>query len=80
MFFRVAMTDQSIIRIACVPSSTRLRGVEFMIESMSDGLTKDEFYDVYRQFRPDADRTEYEAEWAEFQRLKAEHLNQMEIQ
>jgi hypothetical protein len=37
------------------------------------GLTADEFYDVYRLFRPGATREEFEKEWAEFQRLKAEH-------
>lgn len=36
-------------------------------------MDKDEFFDVYRQFRPGADREEYELEWEEFQRCKLEH-------
>ena len=43
-------------------------------------LTADEFYDVFRQFRPDATREEFDAEWAEFQRLKAEFLRKRTIQ
>lgn len=33
-------------------------------------LDKDEFFDVYRVFRPDASREEYELEWAMFQEFK----------
>ncbi len=36
-------------------------------------LTCDEFYDVYRVFRPDATREEYEVEWETFQHAKAAH-------
>jgi len=43
-------------------------------------LDKNEFYDVYRQFRPDADREEYEREWEEFQRFKAEHERKKALQ
>lgn len=47
---------------------------------MDDGLNKDEFFDVYRFFRPSATREEYEREWDEFQRLKAEHLAKRNLQ
>jgi hypothetical protein len=46
---------------------------------MPEGLTKDEFFDVYRSFNPDATREEYEREWNEFQRLKAEHFRQRKV-
>ena len=37
-------------------------------------LNEDEFYDVYRVFRPGATREEFSREWEEFQRFKAEYL------
>lgn len=40
-------------------------------------LTKDEFFDVYRQFRPSADRQEFEIEWAKFQQCKRDHESKM---
>lgn len=43
-------------------------------------LTADEFYDVYRVFRPDATREEFEREWAEFQRWKAAMQARREVQ
>ena len=43
-------------------------------------LDKNEFFDVYRQFKPDSTREEYEAEWEEFQRLKRELQRKREIQ
>lgn len=39
-----------------------------------------EFYDVYRIFKPLATREEYERDWNEFQIAKAEHLKQRGIQ
>jgi len=42
-------------------------------------LNEDEFYDVYRQFRPGADREEFSREWEEFQRAKAEHERKQSI-
>lgn len=43
-------------------------------------MDKDEFYDVYRQFKPDTTREEFEKEWDEFQRLKALHILSKSIQ
>lgn len=43
-------------------------------------LDKNEFYDVYRQFFPDATREEYEREWETFQRFKVEHQAKLNIQ
>lgn len=47
---------------------------------MSEGLNRDEFFDVYRQFKPDADREEYEREGEVFQALKAKHLAMKQVQ
>ena len=33
-------------------------------------LDKNEWYDVYRQFKPEATREEFERDWAEFQQAK----------
>jgi hypothetical protein len=43
-------------------------------------LTADEFFDVYRLFKPEATREEYEREWAEFQRHKTEYLKKRSLQ
>jgi hypothetical protein len=40
-------------------------------------LDADEFYDVYRTFKPDATRAEFERDWAEFQRVKEAHQKVM---
>jgi hypothetical protein len=47
---------------------------------MSSGLTRDEFFDVYREFRPLATREEFDREWDEFQRFKAERLAKKALQ
>ena len=43
-------------------------------------LNEDEFYDVYRVFRPGATREEFSREWEEFQCFKAEYLEKRKIQ
>ena len=43
-------------------------------------LNRDEFFDVYREFKPEATREEFEREWAEFQRLKAAYLAKRKVQ
>lgn len=42
-------------------------------------LDRNEFFDVYRVFCPDATREEYEAEWDKFQAAKAAHLASLKI-
>ncbi len=42
-------------------------------------LSKDEFFDVYREFVPDGTREEYEREWEDFQRIKARRLAEREV-
>lgn len=37
-------------------------------------LDENEFFDVYRQFFPNATRAEFAEEWAKFQQFKAEYL------
>lgn len=44
------------------------------------GMTKDEFYDVYRQFKPEATREEYEQDWREFQAAKFEYQRKRSLQ
>jgi hypothetical protein len=39
----------------------------------------DEWWDFYRIFKPDATREEFDRDWAEFQRLKAEHAAKRRI-
>ncbi len=39
-------------------------------------LNADEFYDVYRAFRPEATREDFERVWNEFQAVKAERARQ----
>lgn len=36
-------------------------------------LDENEFYDVYREFFPDASRKEFQKAWIEFQEAKREH-------
>lgn len=36
-------------------------------------MTKDEFREVYRQFKPEATDEDYDREWAKFQECKALH-------
>jgi hypothetical protein len=43
-------------------------------------LNEDEFYDVYRVFRPGATREEFSPEWEEFQRFKAKYREKTKIQ
>lgn len=43
-------------------------------------LDKDEFFDVYRHFKPGSSREEYDADWAEFQTYKAEFLAKKAVQ
>lgn len=43
-------------------------------------LDKNEWYDVYRIFRPQATREEFEREWQEFQQLKAQYLKKRSLQ
>ena len=43
-------------------------------------LTADEWFDVYRQFRPQATREEFDQAWREFQRLKAERQRRKVVQ
>lgn len=43
-------------------------------------LNADEWYDVYRQFKPDATREEFEADWEDFQRAKAAEMRRRETQ
>jgi hypothetical protein len=43
-------------------------------------MDKDEFFDVYRLFRPHAEREKFEREWEEFQRFKREYLSRRMIQ
>lgn len=43
-------------------------------------LNRDEFFDVYRQFRPQATREEFDREWDLFQEFKAEHERKLRIQ
>ncbi len=43
-------------------------------------LTADEFYDVYRMFKPDATREEFDKYWEEFQELKSEYLKRKGLQ
>lgn len=38
-----------------------------------DSFTKDEWWDVFKMFQPDATWEEYEVEWEKFQEYKAEH-------
>jgi hypothetical protein len=40
-------------------------------------LTMDEFFDVYRMFRPETTQEEYEVEWALFQEYKAAYLKRL---
>ncbi len=44
------------------------------------GLDADEFYDVYRLFRPDASREEFQGDWDKFQALKSEYLAKNNVQ
>ena len=44
------------------------------------GLSKDDFYDLCRQFKPDLDRAEFESDWGEFQRQKAEREAKRRVQ
>ncbi len=39
-----------------------------------------EFYDVYREFRPETTREEFQRKWDIFQGLKAEHLKKQALQ
>jgi hypothetical protein len=43
-------------------------------------LDKNEWYDVYRIFFPDASRSELDREWDIFQKFKAEHLRKRKVQ
>lgn len=47
---------------------------------MIPGMTKDEWFDVYRQFFPDASQEQYDADWEEFQAFKREHERKKKIQ
>lgn len=42
--------------------------------------TKTEWWDVYRQFFPNATPEEYDLAWADFCRMKAEHLAKLSTQ
>ncbi|MGE7139151.1 hypothetical protein ACQKIE_16110 [Luteibacter sp. NPDC031894] len=39
-----------------------------------DEYTKDEWFDIARQFKPDLAKDEYDRMWDDFQAMKAEHL------
>ena len=41
-------------------------------------MTADEFFDVYRIFRPEASKEEFAVAWDRFQKAKAEHLRKTE--
>lgn len=41
-----------------------------------DEFDKDEWYEVYKQFKPQASQEEYDRDWDEFQKRKAEHERQ----
>jgi hypothetical protein len=43
-------------------------------------LTADEWFDVYREFHPEATREEFERDWAEFQAWKAEYRRRRSVQ
>jgi len=43
-------------------------------------LDKNEFFDVYRQFRPNTSREEFERDWLDFQTAKAAHEASLGIQ
>jgi hypothetical protein len=43
-------------------------------------LTADEFFDVYRTFRPETTREEFDREWAAFQEYKALNQKKRSIQ
>lgn len=44
------------------------------------GLDVNEFYDVYRWFRPEATREEFQKAWDEFQEEKAKHQKEKSLQ
>ncbi len=45
-----------------------------------DEYTKDEWYDVWRKFKPDAPREEYDAAWQRFCEIKAEYKRNLQLQ
>jgi hypothetical protein len=45
-----------------------------------DELDANEFYDVYREFRPGATREEFQAAWDRFQLAKAERQHRTAMQ
>lgn len=56
-----------------------------MKDKARDGVKLEEFdrnewYDVYRIFKPNATPEQFNADWAEFQQYKAEHLRKHELQ
>ena len=47
---------------------------------MAIDLDVNEFFDVYRQFRPGATRQEFEEDWAEFLRAKEDYRKRKSVQ
>ncbi len=43
-------------------------------------MNKDEWFDVYRIFKPDASMEEYDRDWEEFQAMKRQHESKMRLQ
>ncbi len=48
--------------------------------TMLSDLDRDEWWDVYRVFMPNATRDDFDRDWAEFQAMKAEHQRKMRLQ
>lgn len=48
-----------------------------MMQERLDSLTKDEWRDVYRLFKPEASEQDYELDWLEFQRFKEDLANRL---
>ncbi len=51
-----------------------------MSEETALGLGKDDFYDLYRRFRPEVGRAEFEHEWEDFQQQKRQREAKRNLQ
>jgi hypothetical protein len=49
-------------------------------ETRLDEFDREEWWDVARKLRPDWTREQFDAEWDDFQRSKAERQRSMELQ
>lgn len=43
-------------------------------------MTREEWWDVYREMRPEATRDEFDADWEDFQRIKKKREQEKAVQ